>query len=67
MYLETVSDEKIKELLSKPYQVIKIPYDYVFMINHHRDNLIVVNRALKEIKMVIDQHRLDQQNASSCS
>ncbi len=67
MYLETVSDETIKELLSKPYQEIRIPYDYVFMIIHHRDNTIVVDRALKEIKMVIDQHYLNQQNASSCS
>lgn len=66
MKLETVSDERIKELLSQPYKEICIPYDYVFMINHHRNNEIVVTRALKEIKMVIDQHHLNQQNASSC-
>lgn len=66
LIIETVSDEKINNLILLPHEIIMIPYDYIFMINHHRNNPVVVERSLKEIKMVIDQHRLNQQNASSC-
>jgi len=60
MKVKCASEDEINELMTQPYKEIKIPYDYVFMLNHHRDNMVVVERVIKEMKMVTDQHCLDQ-------
>jgi hypothetical protein len=60
MKLRYASDKDINDFMAQPHKEIKIPYDYIFMLNHHRDNMCVVNRVIKEMKMIIDLHKKDQ-------